>query len=400
MPHPVPEALLTSYTQRSTCRACGGHELMNVLSLGEQYVCNFVAEPNPMLPKAPLDLICCETCGLLQLKHTVQREALYSDYWYRSGINQSMRDALSEVVGHALGHVNHGVWLDIGANDGTLLRAVPQGFTRLACEPARTFHGELEEHTDRVIPDFFSADAVGSLCDVITSCAMFYDLDDPNRFVHDIAQVLAPGGVWINQLSDTWQMLEQNAFDNVVHEHLTYWTAPQLGRLYAQHGLAVIEVTRNPVNGGSMRLVAKKTQARQKTMESLSRDVTLADITAFAERTRRWKQLMSWVFDSLEMSGRSIWAYAASTKGCCLLQYLDRNRQIAGIADRNPLKVGKRMAGTWLKVTSEDEMRAARPDFLLPLAWAFRREFLEREAVLRRKGTALLFPLPNVEFVL
>jgi hypothetical protein len=393
---------------RSTCRACGLGHLESVLSLGDQYLVNFVPVVDHSLPSAPLDLVRCEGCGLLQLRDTVNRELIYRDYWYRSSVNQTMRDALKDVVKTGTRYHTAGRWLDIGANDGFLLSVVPPDFTRIACEPAHTFTEALRGIADHVIPDFFSADhdclrGVGShgACDVITSAAMFYDVDDPDRFVGDIAKTLSPHGVWINQLNDSPTMLKQNAFDSVCHEHLCYYDVHALNALYHRHGLSILEVTYNDVNGGSIRVVAEKPSDRARPANLHDhRTVSRQDAENFSSRVGKWRTRMREQLEGPLSVGGALWAYGASTKGSVLLQYLDMPGAIKAIADRNPAKFGTYMAGTWLPVMPEQDMRNEKPRFLMVLPWAFAPEFIARERELLDSGTTMVLPLPDIRMVL
>lgn len=385
------------YETRTSCRACGHSQMGIVLSLGDQYVANFVKDVDLSLPRVPLNLVQCEACGLLQLRETTSPDILWrGHYWYRSGINATMREALWDVVHQGLGFVGAGVWLDIGANDGTLLGRVPQEFKKIGCEPSQSMIAHLEEHADKVVNDFFSAESVGEPADVITSCAMFYDLDDPGKFVADIAKTLTSDGIWINQLSNTPAMLEATAFDNICHEHVTYWDISGLQKLYEQHGLVIVSTSLNDVNGGSIRTVAAK---RGSPNVLGVPKIMPGAVKGFCDRTRRWKVLAQEVIDNLP-SMTSLWAYGASTKGCTLLQYLNRNDKFVAIADRNPAKWGLRMAGSWIPIVEETHMRSARPSHLLVLPWAFADEFTAREAATRSAGTTMIYPLPNMEFVL
>ena len=393
------------YERRKTCRACHSEAFEPVLSLGSQYLVRFVPAIDLSLPKSPLDLVRCTQCGLLQLQHTVDPDLLFREFWYRSGINESMRMALKDIVDAVALYKLEGTWLDIGANDGYLLSQLPDTFTRIACEPARNFHDELHKIADHVIADYFTADndclwrsnRTGG-CDVITTAAMFYDLDNPDRFVTDIANVLAPGGVWVNQLNDSPTMVQANAFDSICHEHLCYYDIWSLRDLYARHGLAIVDVTYNDVNGGSMRVFAQKAGpgVHPMSMSGFKR-VSSEDARGFAARVRKWKQVMT---ETLEGPGKPWWLYGASTKGCVLLQYLDYEGGFVGIADRNPTKLGLIMSGSWLPIASEEEMRADKPSRLMVLPWAFKNEFIKRERTLLDQGTVMVFPLPNLEFVL
>ena len=404
----------TVATKRTTCRACESSKLTPVLSLGDQYLVRFVEAPDLNLPRAPLNLMRCEDCGLLQLEHTVKPDLLYREFWYRSRVNQTMRDALEDVVKTGLRYHHEGRWLDIGANDGYLLEKVPPGFTKIACEPALNFRETLEEIADHVISDYFSAKhdclhgptgdslhRTQGACDVITSAAMFYDLDDPNAFVRDIASCLSPNGVWINQLNDSPTMLAKNDFGAICHEHLCYYDVHSLNSLYRRHGLMILGITYNEVNGGSVRVVAEKPASMARAADLHGhRRVSGRDAEGFATRTAKWKTQMTDLITGTLAYHNKLWLYGASTKGCAMLQYLDCNEAFYGIADRNPAKYGLFMSGAWLEISPEDIMRSQNPKHLIVLPWAFRDEFVQRERALLDAGTTMVFPLPNIEFVL
>lgn len=389
--------------QRFNCRLCDG-TFRPVLSLGDQYLVRFPDKIDESLPKAPLSLVQCESCHLLQLEHTTNPDLLFREFYYRSGINQTMRDALQDVVDDASHYVRKGVWLDIGANDGYLLSCLPDGWIKIACEPAQNFRPNLEEHADHVISDYFSADhdclwdKTRGRCDVVTSVACFYDVDDPNEFVADVAEVMAPGGVWINQLNDSPTMLKRNAFDSVCHEHLVYYDIHNLAQLYAKHGLVITKISFNEVNGGSVRIFAHKEVSGLQPMNLLGVPrVSPEAAGAFASRVKRWKQEMGNYLNSLKTG---VWGYGASTKGAVLLQYLDCDDRIVAIADRNPTKHGKMMVGSWAPIVGEAEMRVATPPHVLVLPWAFKDEFTEREAETRAAGSVFIYPLPQIEIQL
>lgn len=395
----------TVYTKRTTCRACNYIGLDSILNLGDQYLVNFVDKVDFDLPKAPLHLVRCQSCGLLQLEHTTNPDLLFKTFWYRTGINQTMRDAMKRIIDNGYRFKQDGVWLDIGANDGYLLSQVPNSFVKIACEPAKNLEAELKTIADITISDYFSSrhealydgNGVGR-CSVVTSAAMFYDVDDPGAFIDDVVKVLADDGVWINQLNDAPTMMRTNAFDAICHEHLCYYDLDSLNNLYDKHGLNIIAVTYNDVNGGSMRVVAMKKREAWSKYPTFPKDVvSLEEARKFSDRVHKWKTLM---LQTLHSKNRPVWLYGASTKGAVLLQYLGANEHFCGIADRNPLKVGKYMTGSWLKVYDETVMRGEKVDTIMVLPWAFRDEFIARERELLDDGATMLFPLPNIEEVL
>jgi hypothetical protein len=391
------------YEARTACRVCG-KDLEIVLDLGEHYLPRWIPqeqaeELKDKLPKAPLRLARCTTCGLLQLADSIEPDLVYRKYWYRSGINASMQTALLNLVRDAQAWHTSGKWLDIGANDGTLLKFVPRSFERFACEPALDFTDELRGIADYVTPDYFKASPDLKDMKVITSAAMFYDVDQPDDFVEAIAQTLAPDGVWLNQLNDAPAMIAGNAWDGICHEHNLYYDLPNLDALYKHHGLKIMRVTHNDVNGGSMRVTAARTEHKCSAAVDIDPRLTPTpqQVIRFSSRAVRWKQRMSRIIDSLP---KPIYGYGASTKGGTLLQYLDAPGMLKGVAERNPLKYGTVQSGVWSPIISEDEMRACDPGTLFVLPWTFRKEFVDRETEARAKGTMLLFPLPHIELVL
>jgi hypothetical protein len=392
-----------TYTTRTTCRSCDETSLSDVLSLGDCYLPTFVVARDEALPKAPLDLVRCDSCGLLQLRHETDPELLCRDYWYRSGINQTMRDALADVVLDGMRYSKEGVWLDIGANDGYLLSRVSERFTKIASEPALNMQPMLEEHADHIDPNFFTADGFleyARHADVITSCACFYHVSEPDIFVHDVARCLADGGVWINQLSDAPTMLRLNALDSICHEHACYWDAHQLNEVYARHGLHIVSIKHNTVNGGSIRVAAMKAKNAGSSVLHGVAETRSVDVEAFADRVRRWKVLMTDLMDLPAVRSSPLWGIGASTKGSIAMQYLDMNDRFIALADRNPAKWGLQPAGVWVPILSEDAMRKAMPRFAVNWIWGFREEIIHRESALRSGGTTIIMPLPNPEFIL
>jgi len=411
------------------CRVCGG-SLDLILSLGEQYVSNFLAPDQPDGPKAPLELVLCQQCWLLQLRHTVPGEMMYQEYWYRSGTNQTMRDALADVSRSAakLMHLKTGdSVLDIGCNDGTLLGsyAVP-GLYKIGFDPAENLAVLSRKVADKVLVGFFDAERFLSESDlsklrpkVVTSIAMFYDLEDPRKFVADIQRVMDPDGLWIIQMSYLPLMLKQNDFGNICHEHLEYYSLQALEYLLDLHGFSVVDAELNDVNGGSIRAFIRhrgadqnifgdqtyREQAAVRLSSLRERETELGLNTAtpyldFAERVRRIKQQVSrFVKDQVKQEKR-VFVYGASTKGNTMLQYFELDHSVIdAAAERNPDKWGKVTVGTRIPIISEAEARAAKPDYFLVLPWHFIEEFKDREHAYLSSSGKFIVPLPQFELI-
>ena len=256
------------------CRSCGG-DLLDIISLGEQVSVGFTDKPEDG-NKIPLDLVLCPKCYLLQLKHTTNTALLYNEnYGYRSGVNQTMKDELKDIVDKAVKFVEADVAVDIGCNDGTLLSNYPVEVTRVGFDPSlgtnlisgNRLASYCQENLSRggakykMYRDFFAADIFKRSFEkakIVTAIAMFYDLDDPNKFLKDVHSILDDDGVFIIQQNYLAGMLQNVAFDNIVHEHLEYYSLTSLESLLNRNGFVVVDVEEREVNGGSFRVYAKK----------------------------------------------------------------------------------------------------------------------------------------------
>ena len=393
------------------CRLCGSSDLLEVFSLGDQYINDFVTRDRVGEGlKAPLELIMCRDCSLLQLRHTAPQELLYArHYWYRSGVTDTMRRALRDItrdVEQLVDLCPGDVVLDIGANDGTLLASysVP-GITRVGCEPADNLVEELRGHADHVIHDFWNYETYAALAHtyglpkakVVSAIGMFYDLDDPNQFIRDAQRALAPGGVFVAQLMCLTPMLEKNDLGNICHEHLEYYSLASLKYLFETNGLEMYKIEENDVNGGSYRIFARHLQ---NTGMAIDERAEVGDVLAFADRVRKNREACVNFITQEVANGKTVYVYGASTKGNVILQYYGLDATvITAASERSPEKWGKYTIGTWIPIVSEDEARKAKPDYFLVLPWAFFDEFYEREKEWRAQGGKFIVPLPEFRVV-
>lgn len=398
------------------CRSCRSNNLVDILSLGDQYLSDFV-DNDQKPPKYPLDLVLCDDCKLLQLKETTPPVELYTDhYGYRSGINRTMKDHLRDIANKAdeLANPQAGeVIVDIGCNDGTLLKVYDQNTKRIGFDPVSKFVEEYKDTNITFVNDYFNKESydkiVGSTkAQVITAISMFYDLDEPNKFVSDLKDVLAENGVLIIQQNYVAGMLLQNAYDNIVHEHLEYYSLFSLENLLKNHGLEVFDVELNDLNGGSFRTYICHKGARiisdsVKTLRQVEAQMKLDQkITyeAYAERITKLADDLHTLLVDLNKQGKKVYLYGASTRGNTLLQYsnLD-NKLIQKAVERNTEKFGKKIASVGIPIISEEQARGEHPDYMLVLPWFFKDEFVQREFDYLSKGGKFIFPLPRIEVI-
>jgi SAM-dependent methyltransferase len=355
---------------------------------------------------------------------------MYEQYWYRSGTNQTMRDALAEIAQKAqvLMHLKEGdTVLDIGCNDGTLLSSyTAPGLFKVGIDPAKNLAEHSRKIANRVIVNFFSEESFRSDPEVaerkpkvVTSIAMFYDLEDPNKFVADIKAVMHPDGVWVVQQSYLPLMLKTNELGNICHEHLEYHSMKSMDYLLARHGMEIVDVELNDVNGGSFRTLIRNKDANQSVFGTEDYRKEAAQRVAklrkeedemkldtpqpyedFAYRVNRIKNdVVSFIERKVE-AGKKVYVYGASTKGNVVLQYYGLDtRLITAAAERNPQKWGKETVGTRIPIVSEEEARKANPDYFLVLPWHFLDEFIRRERDYLHNGGRFILPAPYFTIV-
>jgi len=410
--------------KRQTCRVCGSASLKRVIDLGPQYLQGSFIKPGKEMPstrKIDCTLVRCNpeedenACGLLQMQHSVPPEILYAAYWYRSGTNNTMRNHLKAIADSAAELVKKRkpIVLDIGCNDGTLLSYYPEGFEKFGCDPSDVAQ---EVKIAKVVQDVFPSPQLfklleGKQIDIITSIAMFYDLENPVEFVKDIKRFLSPDGIWIFEMSYMPRMLELDSYDTICHEHLEFYSLAVLENICSYAGLKVFKVSFNDINGGSIRCYATHkesgiydepsnysflTEIRQKEF-----DLKLDTDAPYFEFQQRIEVLRKDTYDlllKLKSEGKRIHVYGASTKGNTILQWCNIDHTLVDYAaERNPDKFGASTIGTNIPIISEEESRAMYPDYYLVLPWHFKDEFLEREKEALEKGTGFIFPVPKVE---
>ena len=403
-------------------------ELTEVFSMGSLYISDFIEENEPSRGgKEEMKLLLSKKSGLLQMEKTVDPDFMYGKYWYRSGTNSTMKRELQDVVESVVDAIpcrEGDIFLDIACNDGTLFSFLPSKFQSIGIDPCDdTYAKESRKHANHIVQDYFSAEAYWRVADkkakFITTIAMFYDLDDPVSFLGDINEVLDDEGLFVLQLSYTPLMIQQLAFDNICHEHVCFYSLSSMKYLLDEVNLDIVDCILNDVNGGSFRIyIRKKTATKELFKTTPYRDVANFRINSmlayedtlqlndpqvyidFYQRILRLKNdTVSFIKQEKE-KGKTIWGYGASTKGNTLLQWYGLDSHlITGIAERNLAKIGLKTVGTNIPIYSEEQMRKAKPDYLLILPWHFIYEFSNREREYLKSGGKFIVPCPKFEII-
>jgi NDP-4-keto-2,6-dideoxyhexose 3-C-methyltransferase len=410
------------HTKITHCRICGNPKLTEILSLGDQMLTGvFPKSRDERASVGPLTLVKCEVsgpdqCGLVQLAHSYDLSELYGlNYGYRSGLNKSMVIHLHDKIRSILSvaKLEKGdLIIDIGSNDSTSLQAYPtKDYLLVGIDPTGGKFKDYYPAHIRLIPDFFSIAKVRKQfgekkAKVITSFSMFYDLEEPMKFMKEVHDCLAEDGVWVFEQSYLPMMLETNSYDTVCHEHLEYYALSQVKWMADRVGFKIVAIEMNDINGGSFSVTVAKKNAAYPEAANLG-EILLSEkklgvdglelYRAFADRVASAKREFRDFLDRAKKEGKTVYGLGASTKGNVLLQYSGvTSTEIPYIGEVNRDKFGCYTPGTYIPIISEEEVLAKKPDYLLVLPWHFRR-FFENNTKFR--GTKLVFPLPKLEIV-
>lgn len=418
------KAANSKYRKINRCRICGNRNLVPVLDLGEQYLTGvFPSRISPQLSKGPTQLVKCtdadpeKCCGLVQLRHSYSTAEMYGEnYGYRSGLNRAMVEHLhrkAEFLQELVKLAPDDLVLDVGSNDGTLLEAYPAGgATLVGIDPSARKFAKYYRPDVNLIADFFSPEIFRKhfgdrKAKIVTSIAMFYDLERPQLFVNDVAAILADGGVWHLEQSYLPSVLQTNSYDTACHEHLEYYALHQLDWMFRQAGLRMIDVQLNGTNGGSFAVtVTKGTGRHSAEAERLMQEEAALELDALRPFEEFWDRVLEHrdellaFFRHAKRDRKTVVGYGASTKGNVLLQFCGIGpEQLPCIAEVNQDKFGCFTPGTWIPIVPEQQAREMNPDYFFVLPWHFRDGIIKREQAFMQRGGKLVFPLPTLQIV-
>lgn len=412
---------MANYRKIDKCRLNGSKNLQTVLSLGQQALTGvFPKSTQEKITTGPLELVWCSDSGLLQLGHSYEPEEMYGEnYGYRSGLNQSMVEHLTRKVAwlEKRAHLEDDDYvLDIGSNDCTTLKAYSKiNIKRVGIDPTGAKFKSYYPDDVKLVPDFFTAENYAKVCSekakIITSIAMFYDLENPIGFARDIASVLHKDGLWHFEQSYMPSMLRLTSYDTICHEHLEYYSLKAVQKIVDAADLKIVDVSMNAINGGSFAVtVVHKGNQSIKTNDAvidwlLGQEEAMgletpAPYRDFETRVYRHRKDLVNLVHRLKADGKKVLGYGASTKGNVVLQFCGLNAEdIPAIAEVNEEKFGCFTPGSNIPIISESEARAIKPDYFLVLPWHFKDGILRREREFLDSGGHFIFPFPEIEIV-
>ena len=401
------------------CRNCKYKEVKKVINIGKQPLSGiFLKRKSLNLKKYSLDLFICKNCGLVQIGKNASQIKMFGDsYGYQSSISKLMTNHLEKIYTKLITKkfINStSSVLDIGSNDGTFLNFFKKTNTLYGIDPTSNKFKNFYKSYIKRINNFFSLENIkkniknskNQKFDLISSIAMFYDINNPNTFCKDIFKLLKPNGIWILELSYFPLLLKNLTYDQICHEHVTYLTLSIFKEIAENNNFKIVEVSLNEINGGSIQITcAKKYSKRkvysQKKIELILKDeknIKLKSYQNFNKRISNLKKQVNLFF--LKNKKKTIYGYGASTKGNIVLNYCNiTNKNLKYVCDANILKRGLFTHGSNIKIISKEEMRSDNPDFLVILIWSFRKEVIKEEINFLKKGGRLVFLLPRFHII-
>ena len=408
-----------TYHRRDYCQLCGSKALTLILSLAPTPPANAFV-PESALGETqecfPLDVFHCETCHHTQLTDVVDPAVLFENYVYVSGTSPSFVRHFEEyarAVTDRFAPSGGALVVDIGSNDGTLLRFFKaSGLEVLGIDPAKDIAADATAKGIETLPRFFTPELAGEIVEtrgkaaIVTANNVFAHADDLTSIARGIADLLAPGGVFVFEVSYLVDVFEDVLFDTIYHEHMAYHAVGPLQRFFPQVGLELFAAERVPSHGGSLRgfvQLAGGAHTGDGSVDRLleiERRLKLDDSTTlkeFGARIDRLGETFTDVLRDLAAAGNTIAAYGAPAKCTTLLHHFGiAPGVIEFIVDDSPLKQGLYSPGLHIPVVASDVLLERMPDVLIILAWNFADVIMEKNAEFRDKGGRFLIPVPEV----
>jgi len=396
------------------CKNCKRNFLKKIVKIGKQPLSGFFhSKKEKKLPKYSLDLYKCSNCELVQLNNSANIKKMYgTHYGYKTSVSNMMLLHLKEKVNrfkkNKIIKKGNNI-LDIGSNDASFLKLLGKNYNLYGIDPsAKKFKKEYKGM--KLITNFFSKKNIQKHLknrdikfDLISSFAIFYDVEDPNLFCQDIEMLLSDNGTWVCEFSYLPLMLKNLTFDQICHEHIMYYTFGVFEKILLNNNLRVINIKLNEINGGSIEVIIAKNKSKRtrntaliKKMRNDEKNISNKSFHNFSNRVKKVKNdLVSFIEKNHPIAG-----YGASTKGNIVLNYCNINsNQMSYICDANNQKFGKYTPGTNIKIVSKEKMRELKPKYLLVLIWSFRSEIIKQELNYIKNGGNLIFHLPKFHII-
>jgi 2-polyprenyl-3-methyl-5-hydroxy-6-metoxy-1,4-benzoquinol methylase len=406
-------------TRPPRCRFCAAPLRHTVVDLGMSPLCESYLRAdqlNRMEPFYPLHVYVCAECFLVQLEAYVSAEHIFSDYAYFSSYSDSWVEhsrVYTERMTERFGLGPHSHVVELASNDGYLLQHfVRKGVPVLGVEPAANVAEAALRKGVPTLVKFFGENtaremtAAGQSADLLLGNNVLAQVPDLNDFVKGMKVLLKPRGVVTVEFPHLMKTMQGNQFDQIYHEHFSYFSFAAAVKIFAAHGLTTFDVEELPTHGGSLRVYARHAEDATKPVGGRVRDLldreeaagfgTLACYASFGEQVKETKRKLLSFLIKAKREGKSVAGYGAPGKGNTLLNYCGiRSDFLDYTVDRSPHKQGKFLPGTHVPIHHPDRIKETRPDYVLILPWNLKNEIMEQVAYIREWGGRFVVPIPE-----
>ncbi len=406
---------------QSGCRSCGATLKHTFVDLGMSPLANSYIKPDQvsrMEPFYPLHVYVCEKCLLVQLKQFAAPHDIFSDYAYFSSFSDSWLAHAKAYVDMIVGRFRldrSSKVVEIASNDGYLLQNfVSRGIPALGVEPASNIAEVAKQKGIPTTVAFFGEKAAldlaadGWVADLIIGNNVLAHVPDLNDFVKGLKVLLNPMGLITMEFPHLLQLMQQNQFDTIYHEHFSYFSFLAVEQVFARHGMRLFDVEELSTHGGSLRIYAchnddmsKPTESRAKELKSREETAGFGQLNhylSFGPRVETTKRKLLSFLISAKQEGKHVVGYGAPAKGNTLLNYCGiRTDLIDYTVDRSPYKQGHFLPGVHIPIYGPERVRDTRPDYLLILPWNIREEVMQQMSFIREWGGKFVVPIPEVQ---
>lgn len=402
------------------CRACGSKSLLLFLQLGPTPAPNgFLKSHHRHIAEKfyPLDVSFCNDCGLVQLAHVVSPKVMFKNYVYIPSTSETMRTHFAELARQAIEKTRAKPWdlsIDIGSNDGTLLKSFKElGAKILGVDPAENLVKKANKEGINTVCALFTKKVAAQIkkkngqAKIITATNVIAHVHDLHDFFEGIKALLARDGLLIAEFPYLADLLEGGEFDTIYQEHLSYFSITPFEKLLRKHGLYLMDVQKQPIHGGSIRVfVSKKEKKVSKAVKELLRAEKKQGILnpqtylEFRRKVDKIRHELVQLLWKLRLENKKVVGYGASAKGNIILNYCRIGPETLDyIVDSIPYKQGKFTPGMHIPIYPESHLLKNQPDYTLLLAWNFADEIIKKQSEYRKKGGKFILAIPKLTIV-
>jgi len=408
--------------RRTTCRMCGSSKLYSFLSLGSMPIPNGFLDKKDLKKQElhyPLKICVCESCWLVQLTHTIPAEIMFKNYLYIPSVSKTMVEHFQKLATDVIATVHplkNELVVDIGSNDGTLLSFFKKKkLNVLGIDPAENIAKDTNARGIPTIANYFNEKTAQKVykklgtAKAITATNVIAHIDDLHSVMKGIKILLHPDGLFVMEAPYLIDLLDNNEFDTIYHEHLSYMSIRPLMKLFEQFDLKIVDVKKQGVHGGTVRIFVSHLSSKYEihprvqifvSEENLKKLYLRSTYDEFARRVKVIKRDLLSFLRRIKKDGKSIVGYGASAKGNVLMNYCNISTDILDyIVDSTPYKQGKYTPGTHVPIYPESPLKTNTPDYALLMSWNFAKEIIEKNKEYRERGGQFIITIPYLKIV-